>query len=138
LWWKRFGKRFDWPTRREDNTSSSGCSGAWIGMRETCFCGFVGLRVGEFPVWRTTLLQAKQSKHEKTRSDNQHVFILFAFDIFGFLEPNVVDFLKRVQRVANNNIMSHRSINIVFWRISFAIQKNLAAQFVVRLAFVHA
>jgi hypothetical protein len=49
----------------------------------------VGLRVETFNVRQTTLKAAssKMAKHEKTYSDNQHVFIPFAFDIFGFLAP---------------------------------------------------
>jgi hypothetical protein len=37
-------------------------------------------------------------KHEKTCSENQHAFIPFAFDTFGFLAPDVVDLLQRVQK----------------------------------------
>ncbi|GJU97879.1 putative reverse transcriptase domain-containing protein [Tanacetum coccineum] len=44
-----------------------------------------------------------------------------------------VELLNRVQRVMNNNVMTPRSTNVVFHRISFAIQKGLAAQFVARL-----
>ena len=67
-------------------------------------------------------------KHEKAGSDNQHAFIPFAFDTFGFLAPDVVDLLHRVQKVMHNNVMSPRSMNVVFTtRIDFAIQKSLAA-----------
>jgi hypothetical protein len=34
------------------------------------------------------------AKHDKMYFDNQHVFILFAFDTFGFLAPDVVDILQ--------------------------------------------
>jgi hypothetical protein len=49
----------------------------------------VGLWVGAFTVGQTTLKDAprKVVKHEKTCSDNQHVFIPFDFDTFGFLAP---------------------------------------------------
>jgi len=60
---------------------------------------------------------------------NQHAFIPFAFDIYGFLAPEVVDILHRVQNVMHNNVMSHKSINVVFTRIDFVIQKSLAVQF---------
>jgi len=63
-------------------------------------------------------------------SDNQHAFIPFAFDTFGFLAPEVVDLLHRVQKVMHINVMSPKSMNVVFTRISFAIQKGLATQFV--------
>jgi hypothetical protein len=37
-------------------------------------------------------------KHEKACYDNQHAFIHFAFDTFGFLAPEAVDILERVQK----------------------------------------
>jgi hypothetical protein len=77
------------------------------------------------------------SKHEKTCSDNQHVFILFAFDTFGFLAPEAVNLLKRVQKVMHSNVVSPRSINVVFQRLGFAIHKGLAAQLVARLPLTH-
>jgi len=71
--------------------------------------------------------------HEKACSDNQHAFIPFAFDTFDFLAPEVVDLLHRVQKVMHSNVMSPRSMNVVFTRIDFTIQKGLAAQLVTRL-----
>jgi len=65
---------------------------------------------------------SKMVKHEKICSNNQHVFI-----------PFIIDLLCRVEKVMHNNIMSHRSINVVFTIIDFAIQKNLVAQLVTRL-----
>lgn len=50
------------------------------------------------------------AKHEKACSDNQHAFILFVFDTFGFLEPKVVDLLQRVQMVMHNNVASPRLV----------------------------
>jgi len=44
-------------------------------------------------------MSSKMVKYEKTCSDNQHAFIPFAFDTFGFLAPEVVDLLHRVQKV---------------------------------------
>jgi len=75
----------------------------------------------------------KMSKHEKTCSHNQHVFIPFSFDIFCFLAPEVVDLPHRVQKVVHNNVMSLRSMNVVFTRIDFVIQKDLMAQLVAHL-----
>jgi hypothetical protein len=69
-------------------------------------------------------------------SDNQYIFILFAFDTFGFLAPEVVDLLKRVQRIMHYNVVSTRSMNVVFQILNFAIHKDLAAQLVVCLSFV--
>ncbi|GKB10653.1 reverse transcriptase domain-containing protein, partial [Tanacetum coccineum] len=51
---------------------------------------------------RQTALKAESSKvakHEKAFLENQHVFIPFAFDTFGFLAPEAEEFLNRVQRV---------------------------------------
>ncbi|GKE53539.1 hypothetical protein Tco_1488695, partial [Tanacetum coccineum] len=44
---------------------------------------------------------SKVAKHEKACLENQHVFISFAFDTFGFLAP-VAEFLTRVQRVVQS------------------------------------
>ncbi|GKD80017.1 hypothetical protein Tco_1342638, partial [Tanacetum coccineum] len=62
-----------------------------------------------------------------------NVFILFAFDTFGFFAPEAVELLSRVQRVMHSNVMTPRSTDVVFKRIGFAIQKGLAAQLVARL-----
>jgi hypothetical protein len=61
----------------------------------------VGLTTKGFAVGHAPLKAAssKLVNHERARSDNQHVFILFAFYIFGFLAPTDIKFLKRVQRV---------------------------------------
>jgi hypothetical protein len=68
----------------------------------------VGLVVGHFIVGRTTfkVASSKMAKHEKMCSDNQHIFILFAFDTFGFFAPDAVNLLKRFQKVMNSNIVS--------------------------------
>lgn len=50
---------------------------------------------------------------------------LFAFDTFDFLVSEVVDLPHRVQRAMHNNVMTLKSINIVFTKIGFAIQKVL-------------
>ncbi|KAK2454767.1 hypothetical protein QL285_002298 [Trifolium repens] len=86
----------------------------------------VGLRVGDFIVGRAALKAAsnKIAKHEKTCSDNQYAFIPFAFDTFSFLAPETVDLLKRVQRVMHSNVITPRSMDVVFRRLGFAIQKS--------------
>ncbi|GJS12273.1 hypothetical protein Tco_0369069 [Tanacetum coccineum] len=43
-------------------------------------------------------------KHEKTCIENQHVFIPFAFDTFGFLAPKAMELLSQVQRVMHRNV----------------------------------
>ncbi|GJZ74182.1 putative reverse transcriptase domain-containing protein [Tanacetum coccineum] len=40
----------------------------------------------------------KVTKHEKACIKNQHVFVPFAFDTFGFLAPEALELLNRVQR----------------------------------------
>jgi hypothetical protein len=70
---------------------------------------------------------SKMVKHEKVCFDNQHIFILFAFDTFGFLTPEAIYLLKRVQKVMHSNVMSPRSMNVFFQRLNFVIQKGLAA-----------
>ncbi|GKD06541.1 hypothetical protein Tco_1181515 [Tanacetum coccineum] len=112
----------------------------WVGGKHACVdltgvSPLVGLSSRGFKVGRAALkaVSCKVTKHEKTCIENQHVFISFAFDIFGFLAPEAVELLTRVQRVMNSNVMTPRSINVVFTRIGFAIQKGLAAQLVARL-----
>jgi hypothetical protein len=52
----------------------------------------VGLGTEIFIVGQAALKAAscKVVKHEKACSDNQHAFIPFAFDTFGFLAPETV------------------------------------------------
>ncbi|PNX69718.1 auxilin-like protein, partial [Trifolium pratense] len=102
----------------------------WTGGKHVCVdltgvSPLVGLRSGDFTVGQATLKAAssKVAKHEKAYSDNQHAFIPFVFDTFGFLAPDVADLLKIVQRIMHNNIFSHRSMDVVFKMIGFAIQK---------------
>jgi hypothetical protein len=84
------------------------------------------LGVGDFMMERTSIkgILNKMAKNEKMCSDNQLVFILFAIDIFDFLAPEVINLLKRFQKVMHN-IVPSRSMNIVFQKLSFAIQKGL-------------
>jgi len=106
----------------------------WVGGKHACV-DLNLLGVGPFTVGQADLKAAssKVAKHEKACSDNQHAFIPFAFDTFGFLAPEVVGLLHRVQKVMHRNVMSPRSMNVVFMRIGFAIQKGLAVQLVARL-----
>jgi hypothetical protein len=69
----------------------------WVGGKHACVdltgvSQLVGLWVGNFTVGQTALKAAssKMVKHEKACSDNQHVFILFVIDTFGFLAPEFV------------------------------------------------
>jgi len=115
----------------------------WVGGKHACVdltgvSPLVGLCVGPFTVGQTSLKVAssKVAKYEKACSNNQHAFIPFVFDTFGFLAPEVVDLLHRVQKIMRSNVMSPRSMNVVFTRIGFANQKGLAAQLVARLPFI--
>ncbi|GJV08329.1 putative exostosin-like protein [Tanacetum coccineum] len=76
---------------------------------------------------------SKVAKHEKACLENQHVFIPFAFDTFGFLALEAEEFLNRVQRVVQSNFSTPKTQNFIFSRIGFAIQKGVAAQLVARL-----
>jgi len=114
----------------------------WAGGKHACVdvtgvSPLVGLGNGGFTVGHAALKAAtcKVTKHEKACVENQHVFIPFAFDTFGFLAPEAVELLKRVQRVMHGNIVSPGSGDVVFKRISFTIQKGIAAQLVARLPY---
>ncbi|KAK2384559.1 GDSL esterase/lipase [Trifolium repens] len=116
----------------------------WIGGKHACVdvtgvSPLVGLRTEDFIAGQAALKAAsnKVVKHEKACYDNQHTFIPFAFDTFGFLAPYAVDLLQRVQKIMHNNVVSPRSMDVVFKRIGFAIQKGLAAQLVARLPFTY-
>ncbi|GJT24318.1 hypothetical protein Tco_0894255 [Tanacetum coccineum] len=52
---------------------------------------------------------SKVAKHKKTCLENQHVFIPFAFDTFGFLAPEAEEFLTRVQRVVQSNFSTPKT-----------------------------
>ncbi|GKC35025.1 hypothetical protein Tco_1047409 [Tanacetum coccineum] len=115
----------------------------WVGGKHACVdltgvSPLVGLSSRGFTVGQAALKAAscKVAKHEKACIKNQHVFIPFAFDTFGFLAPEAVELLTRVQRVMNSNVMTPRSANVVFNRIGFAIQKGLAAQLIKMVAFL--
>ncbi|KAJ0763899.1 putative exostosin [Helianthus annuus] len=85
----------------------------WVGGKHACVdltgvSPLVGLGSCAFTVGQAALKAAsgKVIKHEKACLDNQHVFIPFAFDTFGFLTPEAVDLLSRVQRVMHSNVMT--------------------------------
>jgi hypothetical protein len=62
------------------------------------FSPLVGLTTEDFTVGQAALKtdSNKVVKHERACSDNEHVFIPFAFDTFGFLASEAVNILKRV------------------------------------------
>ncbi|GKA54963.1 putative reverse transcriptase domain-containing protein, partial [Tanacetum coccineum] len=75
----------------------------WVGGKHACVDltgGFplVGLSSRGFTAGQAALKAASGTvtKHKKACIENQHVFILFAFDTFGFLAPEAVELLSRV------------------------------------------
>jgi len=78
----------------------------WVGGKHACVdltgvSPLLGLGVRAFIIGQAALKVAssKMAKHKKACSDNQHAFIPFAFYTFGFLAPEAVDLLHRVQKV---------------------------------------
>nr|GEV49537.1 putative reverse transcriptase domain-containing protein [Tanacetum cinerariifolium] len=78
----------------------------WAGRKYACVdltgvSPLVGLRDNGFVVGQAALKaeSSKVAKHKKACLENQHVFIPFTFDTFGFLAPEADEFLIRVQRV---------------------------------------
>jgi hypothetical protein len=105
----------------------------WVGGKHACVdltevSPLVGLTTEDFTVGHVTLkaTSSKVAKHESACSNNQHTFIPFAFDTLDFLASDAVNILKRVQRVMYSNVVSHRTLDIVFKRIDFVILKGLA------------
>ncbi|GJY88064.1 hypothetical protein Tco_0502692 [Tanacetum coccineum] len=101
----------------------------WVGGKHACVdltgvSPLVGLSSRGFTAGQAALKAAsgKVTKPEKACIENQHVFIPFTFDTFGFLALEAVELLSRVQQVMHSNVMTHRSMDMVFKRIGFAIQ----------------
>ncbi|GKC08444.1 hypothetical protein Tco_1000054 [Tanacetum coccineum] len=75
----------------------------WAGGKHACVdltgvSPLVGLRDNGFVARQAALKveSSKVAKHEKACLENQHVFIPFAFDTFGFLAPEAEEFLNRI------------------------------------------
>ncbi|GJY41237.1 hypothetical protein Tco_0428507 [Tanacetum coccineum] len=103
----------------------------WVGGKHACVdltgvSPLVGLSNRGFTVDQSALKVAscKVTKYENTCIENQHVFVPSTSDNFGFLAPEAMKLLNRVQRVMHSNVMTLRSTNIVFKRLSFAMQKS--------------
>ncbi|GKB46371.1 hypothetical protein Tco_0897124, partial [Tanacetum coccineum] len=93
----------------------------WVGGKHACVdlirvSPLMGLSSRGFTAGQAALRAAscKVTKHEKACIKNQHVFIPFAFYTFGFLAPEALELLSRVQRVMHNNVMTPRSTDVVF------------------------
>ena len=106
----------------------------FVGLTE--LSPLVRLRFRAFTVRQTTLkvVSCQVVKLEKTCSNNQHVFIPFAFDTLSFLASETVDLLQS-SKGHTNNVMSHRSMIVVFTMIGFAIKKRLSRSTYCLLAF---
>ncbi|KAM0063138.1 putative exostosin [Helianthus debilis subsp. tardiflorus] len=77
----------------------------WVGGKHACVdltgvSPLVGLGSSAFTVGQAALKAAsgKVIKHEKACLDNQHVFIPFAFDTFGFLAQRLWTYLVEFKR----------------------------------------
>ncbi|RHN68840.1 hypothetical protein MtrunA17_Chr3g0118311 [Medicago truncatula] len=110
-----------------------------VGEKYTCVdltgvSQLVKLRIETFTVGQTTLktMSSKVVKHEKICSNNQHVFVLFAFDTFDVQFQRLLSFYV----VMYNNVKSSRYMNVVSTRNNFAIQKGLVMLFVARLSSI--
>nr|GEZ83153.1 auxilin-like protein [Tanacetum cinerariifolium] len=81
-----------------------------------------------FTVVRAALkaVSCKVTKHEKTCIENQHVFILFAFDTFGFLAPETVKLVNRVQRVMKSHVITPRFTNTTQHKAGHARKQSRA------------
>lgn len=85
---------------------------------------------------RNTSLKVASSKgvkYEEACFDNQYVFIPFVFDTFDFLALMIINLLRRIQKVMHNNVVSPIKMNVVFKKIKFNIQNEVAEQLVVCL-----
>ncbi|AES98021.1 transmembrane protein, putative [Medicago truncatula] len=98
----------------------------WLGGKKCVGPFIVGMAV-------LKVASSKVAKHEKAYSDDQHAFIPFVFYPFSFLAPEAINLLHRVQNVMYGNIMSPKSMNVVFMRIGFAFRKDLVTQYIARL-----
>ncbi|GKC67079.1 putative reverse transcriptase domain-containing protein [Tanacetum coccineum] len=90
--------------KRAGISSKNKAPGKYACVDLTGVSPLVGLGDNGF-VARQAALKAESSKvakHEKACLENQHVFIPFTFDTFGFLAPKAEDFWTRVQRVVQN------------------------------------
>ncbi|GJV88413.1 hypothetical protein Tco_1532351 [Tanacetum coccineum] len=61
------------------------------------------------------VVSCKVTKHEKACIENQHVFVPFAFDAFGFLAPEAVELLNRFQRVMHEGFDNDKEVAGCAW-----------------------
>lgn len=88
----------------------------------------VGIRNNEFIASHLSRRnQAKLVNKKNASLENQHVFIHFAFDTFGFLVIEFAVFQNMVKRVVHSKFSASKTQSIDFSRIGLAIQKRIAA-----------
>ncbi|GJR15355.1 hypothetical protein Tco_0798007 [Tanacetum coccineum] len=92
----------------------------WVGGKHACVdltgvSPLVVLSSRGFTAGQAALkaVSGKVTKHEKVCIENQHLFIPFVFDTFGFLAPEAVELLGRVQRVVHDSHVIHLYHNVV-------------------------
>jgi len=103
----------------------------WVGGKHACFYwGFTtyGIRCRAF-YGRTSSSKSCAKQNGQTWESvfwQSTFFYTIFFDTSCFLAPEDVDLLHRFQKVMHSNVISYRSMNVVFTRIGFVIQKGLA------------
>ncbi|GJZ84461.1 hypothetical protein Tco_0649800 [Tanacetum coccineum] len=102
----------------------------WAGGKHACVdltgvSPLVGLRDNGFVAGQAALKaeSSKVAKHDKACLENQHVFIPFAFDTFGFLAPEADEFLTRVQRVVQSSFILSPS-GCAFFSVNVAAEPS--------------
>ncbi|GJY96472.1 hypothetical protein Tco_0513382 [Tanacetum coccineum] len=113
----------------------------WVGGKHACvdLTGvslLVGLSSRGFTAGQAALKAAsgKVTKHEKACIENQHVFIPFAFDTFGFLAPEAVEPLSRVQRVMHiNGELKAYAVTLLKRIWKFSMTMNIGARAAVHI-----
>ncbi|GJT77030.1 hypothetical protein Tco_1043755 [Tanacetum coccineum] len=84
-------------------------------LRDSGICGmdddYVSALIQAIVAFGNPIVQSDKYT-EKNSIENQHVFIPFEFESFGFLAPDVVELLSRIQWVMHNNFMTPRSADV--------------------------
>ncbi|KAL5723796.1 hypothetical protein ACHQM5_007146 [Ranunculus cassubicifolius] len=112
----------------------------WVNGRHTCVdltgnSPLVGFNGGPFDKERGLRLASKKKfeKHELACSKAGYEFIPFCFTTFGGMGEEAKEFMKRVEKVTHHHLVCYNSTKFVLHRLSFMIQKGVAAQIVSRL-----
>ncbi|GJY91827.1 putative exostosin-like protein [Tanacetum coccineum] len=115
----------------------------WAGGKHACVdltgvSPLVGLRDNGFVAGQAALKaeSSKVAKHEKACLENQHVFIPFAFDTFGFLAPEAEEFLNRVLTVLKNSLEELKVLNYSL-EVLNVLQSNLESMELQKNSSIH-